>query len=842
MAGNWLAQVRQVLLGLSPTAPEWWGAVEAAATNQYHRWLMSEPIDRLALDPGVISANFDRLRYQRVESRAVSLILAAIPQNLRDEAVSNRWLSSEALIFRIQCVYQPGGASERSMLLSFVVAPDAMKQLSQACTILRKWQQWILRIQELRASLPDASLLLRGIDQAAADLLAEHPAIAFRVNSFRHRVSIDHNPTVGTVCQLVRLLQAEFEAAALTAGESAEKKAKLAAMAPEEPKGKGKGGAANAAPKGPDGGQKDSPKTHPEGQRKENMCAFFNEGKGCKLGDACPNFHNKTLARKQNRCLGCGQRNHYRSDCTVAPQPSEGLNPNPGGKQGGKPKGQKGGKGGEPAVRAADASTASPQAKTVIETAAAQSNLQPSQQQLISEATQLLKSLHVKRLSVCAAFKRALAESPTTGGCRGLLDSGATNGLRQGTPSEIAESRTIEVSLAVGSRKMAITQHGILLVAEPIQPIVPMHYLTELGYRVYWKRKRCKVIHPSRQSPEVIVENGSPTVAEEDAYQLLRDYEDLQCKRARIEAEASILAKALGASIQDPQGWLRDTLNRGKLGPEARLAWLRSVFPKVADDDLVSASGICSTRASRWNRRWRRSMERATCVMVRLGLKARGDFQIAGSTQVVSCSIERETDICEDSVFASLLELAEQGRIGGFVGAFEDQDGKGIIRFLRLSLLHALASASDRMFNASCPVFFAVTQTAVGARDLGELETPSFWDSSEVRSWVELNEGYQARFDKGSFGANVIGPSVMLTNSWFLWEELHEVLSEGLAANVTRFGWDRLRASAQPVWPPGMWKPVHTALEDWARGSGRLQSVRGGRQATVPFGKGANVC
>ena len=51
MAGNWLAQVRQVLLGLSPTAPEWWGAVEAAATNQYHCWLMSEPIDRPRVGP-----------------------------------------------------------------------------------------------------------------------------------------------------------------------------------------------------------------------------------------------------------------------------------------------------------------------------------------------------------------------------------------------------------------------------------------------------------------------------------------------------------------------------------------------------------------------------------------------------------------------------------------------------------------------------------------------------------------------------------------------------------------------------------------------------------------------
>ena len=71
---------------------------------------MADPLDRLLLDLATVIASFDPIRYQRVESRAVSLILAAIPGPVKDEAVSNRWLMSASLLFRIQCIYQPAGA------------------------------------------------------------------------------------------------------------------------------------------------------------------------------------------------------------------------------------------------------------------------------------------------------------------------------------------------------------------------------------------------------------------------------------------------------------------------------------------------------------------------------------------------------------------------------------------------------------------------------------------------------------------------------------------------------------------------------------------------------------
>ena len=180
-------------------------------------------------------ADFDLAKFQRVESRAVSLILASVPQGVRDEAVSNRWLTAASLLFRVYCLYQPGGSTERAMLLSHLVSPEAVKSFGAGVTMLRKWQQNFHRVRELQAALPDSSLLLKGVDQASAHLLSLYPLIGFRVNAFRNRVSLDYNPSVATVLQLVRLLQAEFEAAALTLdGLPPEKKARAAAALAHE--------------------------------------------------------------------------------------------------------------------------------------------------------------------------------------------------------------------------------------------------------------------------------------------------------------------------------------------------------------------------------------------------------------------------------------------------------------------------------------------------------------------------------------------------------------------------------------------------------------------------------
>ena len=84
--------------------------------------------------------------------------------------------------------------------------PESPKTYAAAIAVLRKWQQHFSRVRELQATVPDSSLLLRGIDNSTAALLAQSPALCFRVNAFRNKVSLDYNPSIATVLQLVRLL------------------------------------------------------------------------------------------------------------------------------------------------------------------------------------------------------------------------------------------------------------------------------------------------------------------------------------------------------------------------------------------------------------------------------------------------------------------------------------------------------------------------------------------------------------------------------------------------------------------------------------------------------------
>ena len=316
--GNWWAQVKQIFTGMSPGAPEWFSSVERAATRHYNQWLVADPLGRLSLDPGGVTADFDAYKFQRVESRAVSLLLAAIPQAIKDDLVTNRWLTSASILFRILCLYQPGGASERSHLLNQLVSPEVCKSYEEAISGLRRWSQNLSRAQEIHAALPDSSLLLRGVDQATTALLNQSPMISFRVSAFRHRTSLDYNPTITGVVQLVRLIQAECESASLVVegGSDGNKRARAAAAqaaqgaqgaqgsqgsvvppsaSSAEAKGPGPtGGQALAAMVKAPGGEAQGGQGKGKGKGGASsggdglaLCHNFSNAAGCRYGDSC---------------------------------------------------------------------------------------------------------------------------------------------------------------------------------------------------------------------------------------------------------------------------------------------------------------------------------------------------------------------------------------------------------------------------------------------------------------------------------------------------------------------------------------------------------------------------
>ena len=57
------------------------------------------------------------------------------------------------------------------------------------------------------------------------------------------------------------------------------------------------------------------------GEGSQQMCHKFSDASGCRFGDACIFKHDRAKARRENKCLACGQEGHFRPECPiVAPE------------------------------------------------------------------------------------------------------------------------------------------------------------------------------------------------------------------------------------------------------------------------------------------------------------------------------------------------------------------------------------------------------------------------------------------------------------------------------------------------------------------------------------------
>ena len=89
-------------------------------------WLPKRLQGSMSIKCEAIKARTDYGPLARVEERASILLLQSLPADLQTEAVSVRGLASSALIFLVMSRYQPGGSSEKSMILSFLTQPHVV--------------------------------------------------------------------------------------------------------------------------------------------------------------------------------------------------------------------------------------------------------------------------------------------------------------------------------------------------------------------------------------------------------------------------------------------------------------------------------------------------------------------------------------------------------------------------------------------------------------------------------------------------------------------------------------------------------------------------------------------
>ena len=609
-AADWLVEIKPIIGDISNRAHRWWELTMDVTVMKYQQWLQASPLQRLRIappEPVEWKSLGSEQVVQRLEQRVTTILLPAVPMELRNDLITSRHLWPAAIIYKILKSYQPGGWAERSTLLTDLTSTLPAKSPSAAATALRLWGRQKKRACELGASVPDALIQVRALEVIVSQAVLKFPQTMFRISTFRMEVGLDEQPTEETITQFVELLTAEMDAAALgtMTGEQSQNPSAKALQTPERKTTEGSGSA----------------------------CRFWGSDSGCKYGRACK-FQHGELQDQAKRCFHCSGLDHRKSSCphrenqqstttsSTGGSGGTGGSGKGGGKSGkggdkgngkGKTKessskqderGEKSGNGdGDPKIAAVDAktTTTTQESKPASEQ---QDRLdekpRPStgETELVQEVTSLLKSLRAGSASIKVCnLKRIQGDEKEVV----LLDGGATNCLRMvETQEEWDKAEDIRVCLAEGETTMRqLPVEKTLLTRERVQAIIPVHMVTMLGYKVNWHQGGCKITHPAHGDLPVTLQQGCPTVPKDVGHRLLQEVEEWN--RRQCQVKAMLAGEVNGQSHQGE-----------------KLSKLRQLFPEVPTRILQHVPGETNWQGALlpFNRRKRRLVERAKTLVI----------------------------------------------------------------------------------------------------------------------------------------------------------------------------------------------------------------------------------
>lgn len=105
---------------------------------------------------------------------------------------------------------------EKTMLLRNLEEPPEVANIGDAPAALRKWMRWKARTAEIGAVIPDAALLLKGLNRLTKRVLDSNRDLQFRIQLARSSLGVDTTPTELSVSRFATHLLAEIEQVALT--------------------------------------------------------------------------------------------------------------------------------------------------------------------------------------------------------------------------------------------------------------------------------------------------------------------------------------------------------------------------------------------------------------------------------------------------------------------------------------------------------------------------------------------------------------------------------------------------------------------------------------------------
>ena len=559
---DWLELVSGLMTDLSDSSQLWWTSVLQLARDAFACWSTSSPVERLRVAPDDRTEIVEG-KWSRVNARACAMLLESLDASVKADIIARRATQNAAhIMYRLHTIYQPGGTSERDLILRNLHDPPPFEDVAAGVSLLRSWGRCHRRCLECGMVAPDPSILARGLTTVTAQHIAENADVQFRTQCVRSALHIDLHPSGDEVLDYHKHLLAEFET--MAGGIDARK---------VDPNPKVQ--VLNAAADASGGGNRPSGKGAGGGGAKP--CRFFLTVKGCRSGPKCKFAHNMSELPKTERdkkCLACGSEEHRARDCKAGKatqdstaQPST------------------------PTLQAADPIRESDSA-AVSSTSPASQPIVPatpvnaSMVEFVQEALRAIRQVEANEraeVSVKASggdaarnpsMQSLTIHCPTCNPTNspnsqpegvnvfGLVDSGATHPLRPASSQEEwLEAEQVEVGLAGGhASHMRITKHGVILTPPGRDglpaAIVPLGQLvTRLGYMLGWTADECFLRSPEGELTTLRVQNGCPVIEHDRALTLIAELE-AQRKNARSTfanrtanevSSTLVIAKALQA-------------------------------------------------------------------------------------------------------------------------------------------------------------------------------------------------------------------------------------------------------------------------------------------------------
>ena len=657
--GDWFIMIEPVMGDLSPTSHLWWQLVMEEARGWYGNHQSLSPLDRVSHKPSA-SGQLQEARWSRLERRASSLLLASLPDSQKEEMVATKNLTPLAMVARLMTVYQPGGLSEKAIILKALEQPMEATCLSSALVGLRRWLRWKRRATEVQVALPDASVLVKGLNKLVKKVLDNNKELGFRINLAKTTLMVESVPRAETVHQLAEHLVAEIEAIAHLEFknqkvEKSENNRLAIKKFEESQKGGEKGGQ-----RWQNGGEKSTP-----------LCRFFTTEAGCKKGKACSFGH---VLDEQRRCWNCGSTQHYAPKCD-RPRDGEGKGLGSGeGKGVGKGEGK----------TAKMAKTEGPK-KNEEEAPKQEEDSTEVMKGLLVEANKMLKAISApkgvetekegrleklqKQLDELKLLKVFRVSRLVVNSEEGLIDSGATHALRGWRKGdEKKDLKDIQVTLACGRKKeLKMSQGGTMISLDTaIEPIVPMgKMISVLGWKVEWTKNGGLVLsHPLRGPLEVRMRGGCPYIDKEMALNFI---EELECEGQEDASEEDQEAKKMEENASREANWIEEFVENH---PVLKMLPLR--IKKTLKKSPVPQLGVLPGVNKRLRRKWSKkgvvihlySGEKTGLSLGRAVLEARGDDELLYEIDIKN---GEDYDMLKDHLYQKLLRMVMDGWVEGVV-------------------------------------------------------------------------------------------------------------------------------------------------------------------------------